>query len=135
VMAEGVVRGDEEPGLAAAGEHAACKAVAHRPGVVSPVHEIGRALGAGEQRGAGTGAKYSPNFVHWTYDTWAMGHGLARGVLASGSKTWFFVTADYAFGHDLEKQASDEITASGGKIVGGVRHPLGASDFSSFLLQ
>ena len=60
---------------------------------------------------------------------------LARGVLASGPKTWFFVTADYAFGHDLEKQASEEVLASGGKIIGSVRHPLGASDFSSFLLQ
>ncbi len=59
----------------------------------------------------------------------------ARGVLASGAKTWFFITADYAFGHDLEKQASDEVLASGGKIIGTVRHPLGASDFSSFLLQ
>ena len=93
------------------------------------------AIGSGAGTALLTGAKCSPNFVHWTYDTWAMGHGLARGVLASGSKTWFFVTADYAFGHDLEKQASDEITASGGKIVGGVRHPLAASDFSSFLLQ
>jgi branched-chain amino acid transport system substrate-binding protein len=73
--------------------------------------------------------------VHWTYDTWANGHALARGVLAGGGKSWFFITADYAFGHDLEKQAGDEVLASGGKIIGTVRHPLGASDFSSFLLQ
>ncbi len=64
-----------------------------------------------------------------------MGHGIARGVLDKGGKTWFFITADYAFGHDLEKQATDEILASGGKIVGGVRHPLGTNDFSSFILQ
>ena len=93
------------------------------------------AIGSGAGTALLTGAKCSPNFVHWTYDTWAMGHALARGVLAAGGKTWFFITADYAFGHDLEKQASDEILASGGKIIGTVRHPLGASDFSSFLLQ
>jgi len=93
------------------------------------------AIGAGAGTALLTGAKCSPNFVHWTYDTWANGHALARGVLTSGGKTWFFVTADYAFGHDLEKQASDEVLASGGKIIGSVRHPLGASDFSSFLLQ
>ena len=93
------------------------------------------AIGSGAGTALLTGAKCSPNFVHWTYDTWAMGHASARGVLASGPKTWFFVTADYAFGHDLEKQASEEVLASGGKIIGSVRHPLGASDFSSFLLQ
>jgi branched-chain amino acid transport system substrate-binding protein len=93
------------------------------------------AIGSGAGTALLTGAKCSPNFVHWTYDTWANGHALARGVLASGAKTWFFITADYAFGHDLEKQASDEVLASGGKIIGTVRHPLGASDFSSFLLQ
>jgi branched-chain amino acid transport system substrate-binding protein len=93
------------------------------------------AIGSGAGTALLTGAKCSPNFVHWTYDTWANGHALARGVLAGGGKTWFFITADYAFGHDLEKQASDEVLASGGKIIGTVRHPLGASDFSSFLLQ
>jgi branched-chain amino acid transport system substrate-binding protein len=92
-------------------------------------------IGSGAGTALLTGAKCSPNFVHWTYDTWANGHALARGVLAGGSKTWFFITADYAFGHDLEKQASDEVLASGGKIIGVVRHPIGASDFSSFLLQ
>ena len=92
-------------------------------------------IGSGAGTALLTGARCSPNFVHWTYDTWANGHALARGVLASGGKTWFFITADYAFGHDLEKQASDEVLASGGKIIGAVRHPLGASDFSSFLLQ
>jgi branched-chain amino acid transport system substrate-binding protein len=93
------------------------------------------AIGSGAGTALLTGAKCSPNFVHWTYDTWANGHALARGVLAAGGKTWFFVTADYAFGHDLEKQASDEVRESGGKIIGNVRHPLGASDFSSYLLQ
>jgi len=93
------------------------------------------AIGSGAGTAALTGAKCSPNFVHWTYDTWANGHALARGVLDAGSKSWFFVTADYAFGHDLEKQASDEVTRSGGTIRGSVRHPLGTPDFSSFILQ
>lgn len=92
-------------------------------------------IGSGAGTALLTGAKCSPNFVHWTYDTWSMGHGIARGALAQGGKTWFFITADYAFGHDLEKQATDEILASGGKILGGVRHPLGTNDFSSFILQ
>jgi len=93
------------------------------------------AIGSGAGTAALTGAKCSPNFVHWTYDTWANGHALARGVLDAGGKSWFFVTADYAFGHDLEKQASDEVTRSGGTIRGSVRHPLGTPDFSSFILQ
>ena len=93
------------------------------------------AIGSGAGTAALTGVKCSPNFVHWTYDTWAFGHGMARGVLAQGGKTWFFVTADYAFGQDLEKQASDEVNASGGKVVGSVRHPIATNDFSSFLLQ
>ena len=93
------------------------------------------AIGSGAGTALLTGARCSPNFVHWTYDTWANGHALARGVLEAGGKTWFFVTADYAFGQDLEKQASDEVRESGGKIIGNVRHPLGASDFSSYLLQ
>ena len=82
-----------------------------------------------------TGARCSPNTVHWTYDTWAYGHSVARAVLAQGGTSWFFITADYAFGHDLEKQAADEVTASGGKVLGAVRHPIGASDFASFLVQ
>jgi branched-chain amino acid transport system substrate-binding protein len=92
-------------------------------------------VGSGAGTALLTGAKCSPNTVHWTYDTWALGHGVARGVLQQGGKTWYFVTADYAFGHDLEKQASDEIVASGGKVLGSARHPIGTSDFSSFLLQ
>jgi len=92
-------------------------------------------IGSGAGTAALTGAKCSPNTVHWTYDTWANGHALARGMLDAGGKSWFFITADYAFGHDLEKQASEEVTASGGKVLGAVRHPIGTSDFSSFLLQ
>jgi len=92
-------------------------------------------IGSGAGSALLTGAKCSPNTVHWTYDTWAMGHGVARGLLAQGGKTWFFVTADYAFGEDLQKQASEEVLAESGQVLGSVRHPIGTSDFSSFLLQ
>jgi len=92
-------------------------------------------IGSGAGSSLLTGAKCSPNTVHWTYDTWAMGHGLARGVLQQGGKSWFFVTADYAFGDDLQKQAAAEVVAEGGQVKGDVRHPLGVADFSSFLLQ
>jgi branched-chain amino acid transport system substrate-binding protein len=92
-------------------------------------------IGSGAGTALLTGAKCSPNTVHWTYDTWAMGHGVARGLLQQGGKTWFLITADYAFGDDLQKQASEEVLAGGGQVLGSVRHPLGTSDFSSFLLQ
>jgi len=73
--------------------------------------------------------------VHYTYDTYALAAGTGRGVLTTGGDTWFFITADYAFGHSLEKDVSDVVRAGGGKILGSVRHPLNAQDFSSFLLQ
>jgi len=92
-------------------------------------------LGSGAGSSLLTGEQCSANFVHWTYDTWSYGHSAARAAYEQGGKKWYFITADYAFGHDLEKQASDEIKALGGTIVGAVRHPVGASDFSSFLLQ
>jgi branched-chain amino acid transport system substrate-binding protein len=92
-------------------------------------------IGSGAGTALLTGAKCSPNTVHWTYDTWSLGHSLAKGVLQSGGKSWFFITADYAFGHDLEKQASDEVKAEGGSVVGSIRHPLGTQDYSSFILQ
>ena len=82
-----------------------------------------------------TGERCSPNTVQWTYDTYAQGHSIAKAILNRGGKTWFFVTADYAFGHDLEKQAADEVAKGGGKVLGNVRHPLGQSDFSSYLLR
>ena len=108
--------------------------------VALAVADIGRdrnkvVVGSGAGTAALTGAKCSPNTVHWTYDTWANGHALARGVLDQGGKTWFFITADYAFGHDLEKQASEEVQTSGGKVIGTARHPIGTNDFSSLLLQ
>ncbi|MGE5639229.1 MAG: ABC transporter substrate-binding protein [Clostridia bacterium] len=77
----------------------------------------------------------SPVSVHYTYDTYAMAVGTGRGAMKTGGDTWFFVTADYAFGHTLEKDTSDIVRAGGGKILGSVRHPLNATDMSSFLLQ
>ena len=82
-----------------------------------------------------TGAQCSPNNVHWTYDTYAQGRAIANAIMKRGGKTWFFVTSDYAFGHDLEKQASEGVIAGGGKVLGAVRHPLGTNDFSSFLVS
>ena len=92
-------------------------------------------IGSGAGSSAITGVKCSPNTVHWTYDTWAYGHGVARALMQRGAKSFYFITADYAFGHDLEKQASDEIASEGGKVLGSARHPIGTNDFSSFLLQ
>jgi branched-chain amino acid transport system substrate-binding protein len=108
--------------------------------VALAVNEIARdknkvMIGSGAGSALLTGAKCSPNTVHWTYDTWSYGHSVARAVLAQGGKSWFFITADYAFGHDLEKQAADEVTSSGGKVLGAARHPIGTNDFSSFVLQ
>lgn len=82
-----------------------------------------------------TGEKCTPNTVAWTYDTYAYGHGLGKAVVARGGKTWFFITADYAFGQDLEKQATEAVKAAGGQVLGGVRHPIGTADYASFLLQ
>ncbi len=73
--------------------------------------------------------------VHWTYDTYALAAGTGRGVVKTGGDTWFFLTADYTFGTNLEKDTTEVIKAEGGKVLGAVRHPLNASDFSSFLLQ
>jgi branched-chain amino acid transport system substrate-binding protein len=73
--------------------------------------------------------------VHWTYDTYALAHGTAKALVQQGGKSWFFLTADYAFGHSLEKDASDVVAANGGTVVGSVRHPFPGSDFSSFLLK
>jgi branched-chain amino acid transport system substrate-binding protein len=92
-------------------------------------------LGSGAGTSELTGKQCSPNTVHWTYDTWAQGHGIARALVERGLKRWFFVTSDYAFGHDLEQNASSEVVKQGGAVLGAVRHPLGTADFSSFLLQ
>jgi branched-chain amino acid transport system substrate-binding protein len=82
-----------------------------------------------------TGAQCSPNTVQWTYDNYALANTSAKAIVAAGEDTWYFVTADYAFGHDLEKLTSETVEASGGKVLGAVRHPLNTADFASFLLQ
>ena len=92
-------------------------------------------IGSGAGSSVITGAKCTPNTVHWTYDTWAYGHGLARAVINQGVKSVYFITADYAFGHDLEAQFTDQAKKSGTQILGSARHPIGQSDFSSLLLQ
>src|SRR3954454_15915150 len=92
-------------------------------------------VGSGAGTALLTGEKCTPNTVHWTYDTYAYGRGLGKDVVAQGGKKWFFLTADYAFGHDLEKQATEAVKAAGGEVVGAVRHPLGTADYASFLLQ
>lgn len=73
--------------------------------------------------------------VHWTYDTYALANGTAKAVVKQGGKSWFFITADYAFGQSLEKDSSDVVKANGGTVLGSVRHPFPGSDFSSFLLK
>ena len=89
--------------------------------------------------GAGTsdlsGKACSPNTVHWTYDTWMLANGTGTAMTKAGGDTWFFLTADYAFGHALERDASAAVVKAGGKVLGSVRTPFPATDFSSFLLQ
>ena len=82
-----------------------------------------------------TGGKCSPNTVHWTYDTWSLANGTGNAIVKTGGKNWFFLTADYAFGHALERDTAAVVEKNGGKVVGRVRHPFPATDFSSFLLQ
>jgi branched-chain amino acid transport system substrate-binding protein len=82
-----------------------------------------------------TGPKCNANTIHWTYDTWMLANGTGKAVVKTGGDTWFFLTSDYAFGYALERDTAAAVEASGGKVVGKVRHPLNTSDFSSFLLQ
>jgi len=82
-----------------------------------------------------TGPQCSPNTVHWTYDTWALANGTGNAIVKTGGDSWFFLTADYAFGHALERDTAAVVEKNGGKVVGRVRHPFPGTDFSSFLLQ
>jgi branched-chain amino acid transport system substrate-binding protein len=82
-----------------------------------------------------TGPKCNANTIHWTYDTWNLANGTGKAVVKTGGDTWFFITADYAFGHALERDTSAVVEANGGKVLGHVRAPLNNNDFSSFLLQ
>ena len=82
-----------------------------------------------------TGKSCSPYTAHWTWDTYAMSHGTGAVIVKRGGKDWFFITADYVFGHTLERDTAAVVTANGGKVLGSVRHPLNTADFSSYLLQ
>jgi branched-chain amino acid transport system substrate-binding protein len=82
-----------------------------------------------------SGAKCNANTVHWTYDTWMLANGTGKAMVKTGGDTWFFLTADYAFGHALERDTAAVVEANGGKVLNKVRHPLNTNDFSSFLLQ
>jgi len=82
-----------------------------------------------------TGPACTPNTIHWTYDTWAMANGTGQAVVKTGGDTWFFLTANYAFGLALERDTAVVVVKNGGKVLGQVRHPFPGTDFSSFLLQ
>jgi branched-chain amino acid transport system substrate-binding protein len=82
-----------------------------------------------------TGPKCNANTIHWTYDTWNLANGTGKAMVKTGGDTWFFLTADYAFGQALERDTAAVVEANGGKVLGKVRHPLNNNDFSSFLLQ
>jgi branched-chain amino acid transport system substrate-binding protein len=82
-----------------------------------------------------TGKSCSPYTAHWTYDTYANAHAVGGAVVKNGGDTWFFVTADYVFGHSIERDASEVVKAAGGKVLGSAKHPLNTADFSSLLVQ
>src|SRR6478609_5435862 len=109
-------------------------------GVALAVNEVIRTKGkvfinSGAASSDLTGAKCSPNTVHWTYDTWMLANGTGKAIVKTGGDTWFFITADYAFGHALERDTSEVVKKNGGKVLGDVKVPLNNQDFSSFLLQ
>ena len=109
-------------------------------GVALAVNEVTREknkvfLVSGAASSALTNDKCSPNTIHWTYDTWALANGTGRAIVKTGGDSWFFLTADYAFGHQLEADTEAVVKEMGGKVVGKVRAPLNTADFSSFLLQ
>jgi len=92
-------------------------------------------LNSGAATSALTGKACSPNTIHWTYDTYALANGTGKAVVKAGGDSWFFLTADYAFGHALQSDTSAVVEANGGKVLGSVNVPLNTPDFSSFLLQ
>jgi branched-chain amino acid transport system substrate-binding protein len=104
--------------------------------VVSLAKDKGRIAivnGAGTTRV--TNQDCTPYSVQWAWDTYAMANGTAKAIVKQGGNTWYFLTADYAFGHQSEKDVTEVVVASGGKVLGSSRHPIGTSDFSSFVLQ
>jgi len=82
-----------------------------------------------------TGKSCSPYTAHWTYDTYSNAHTVGSAIVKNGGDSWFFITADYVFGHSIERDTGDVVRAAGGKVLGSVKHPLNTADFSSFLLQ
>jgi branched-chain amino acid transport system substrate-binding protein len=82
-----------------------------------------------------TGKSCSPYTAHWTYDTYSNAHTVGSAIVKQGGDTWFFITADYLFGHSIERDTGEVVKAAGGKVLGSARHPLNTADFSSFLLQ
>ncbi|MGY3588619.1 branched-chain amino acid transport system substrate-binding protein [Bradyrhizobium sp. USDA 4341] len=82
-----------------------------------------------------TGKSCSPYTLHWTYDTYANAHTVGSAIVKNGGDSWFFITADYVFGHSIERDTGEVVRAAGGKVLGSARHPLNTPDFSSFLLQ
>src|SRR3982751_2053427 len=109
-------------------------------GVALAVNEVVREKGkvfinSGAASSDLTGKACSPNTVHWTYDTWMLANGTGSAIVKSGGDSWVFITADYAFGHALERDTSAVVTKNGGKVLGSVKVPLNNQDFSSFLLQ
>ncbi len=92
-------------------------------------------IGSGAGTSELTGARCSPNTVHWTYDTWSLGNSLGRAVVERGGRRWFLLVADYAFGYDLQARVTEAVARAGGTVVGAVRHPLGTTDYSSFLVN
>jgi branched-chain amino acid transport system substrate-binding protein len=101
--------------------------------VAAEKHKLFINTGAGSTRL--TNEDCNPYMIHWVYDTYATGTATGKAVVQSGGKTWFFITADYAFGKSLQQDTTNAVQAAGGKVLGAVLHPLNASDFSSYLLQ
>src|SRR6202521_5216900 len=109
-------------------------------GVALAVNQITREKGkaflvSGAASSDLTGKACSPNTIHWTYDTWMLANGTGNAIVKTGGDTWYFITADYAFGLALERDTEAVVLKNGGKVLGKGRHPLNAQDFSSFLLQ
>jgi branched-chain amino acid transport system substrate-binding protein len=109
-------------------------------GVALAVNEVAREknkalLVSGAASSDLTGAKCSPDTIHWTYDTWMLANGTGKALVKTGGDTWFFITADYAFGHAPERDTTAVVQANGGKVLGSVNVPLNTSDFSSYLLR
>jgi branched-chain amino acid transport system substrate-binding protein len=109
-------------------------------GTALAVSEVGRlknkpVLVSGAASSDLTGAKCNADTIHWVYDTWNLANGTGKAVVKTGGNTWFFLTADYAFGQALERDTGAVVEANGGKVLGKVRVPINTSDFSSFLLQ